>query len=335
MLSAIPGVEQIEMRRCKERGFCCGAGGARMWLEENIGKRVNMERMDEALGTGADVVSTACPYCMIMLDDAVRANDKQDDVRVLDLSQLVEESLGQPAAAGAAGRHVLRRGPRAGADYGHGLMRRRRGVTAGLGALAMGALTRARWRPGRSSAWASGPPAGAASTSTLSHFLLKSDEQPGYTVSGHPTTMTTAAGLVEGGPFSAKQTKSIINTLKQAGFVKAVEESTKSTGSNEGFSLVMQFSSPAGAQSGAALFLHLAQTGQAGSKPFTDQRGERRQGRHRHRQRRRVGQRVLVGGGLRVRLGPLRRHGGLGQDRRRPLETGIRSQAKRVGTTCP
>jgi Fe-S oxidoreductase len=94
VLSAIPGVEQIEMRRCKERGFCCGAGGARMWLEENIGKRINMERMDEALGTGADVVSTACPYCMIMLDDAVRANGKEDDVRVLDLSQLVEESLG-------------------------------------------------------------------------------------------------------------------------------------------------------------------------------------------------------------------------------------------------
>ena len=93
VMSAIPGVEQIEMRRCKERGFCCGAGGARMWLEENIGKRVNMERMDEALGTGADVVSTACPYCMIMLDDAVRANSKEDDVRVLDLSQLVEESL--------------------------------------------------------------------------------------------------------------------------------------------------------------------------------------------------------------------------------------------------
>jgi len=94
VLSAIPGVEQIEMRRCKERGFCCGAGGARMWLEENIGKRINMERMDEALGTGADVVSTACPYCMIMLDDAVRANAREDDVRVLDLSQLVEESLG-------------------------------------------------------------------------------------------------------------------------------------------------------------------------------------------------------------------------------------------------
>jgi Fe-S oxidoreductase len=102
VLSAIPGVEQVEMRRCKERGFCCGAGGARMWLEETIGKRINMERTDEALGTGADVVSTACPYCMIMLDDAVRAHNKEDDVRVLDLSQLVEESLGQLGGNGAA-----------------------------------------------------------------------------------------------------------------------------------------------------------------------------------------------------------------------------------------
>jgi Fe-S oxidoreductase len=102
VLDHIKGASQVEMKRCKERGFCCGAGGARMWLEENIGKRVNMERMDEALGTGADVVSTACPYCMIMLDDAVRAHDKQDDVRVLDLSQLVEESLGQPGGNGTA-----------------------------------------------------------------------------------------------------------------------------------------------------------------------------------------------------------------------------------------
>ncbi|MGO9456229.1 MAG: (Fe-S)-binding protein [Acidimicrobiales bacterium] len=93
VIDAIPGATQVEMKRCRERGFCCGAGGARMWLEENIGTRVNMNRTAEALGTGADVVSTACPYCMIMLDDAVRANAKEDEVRVLDLSQLVEESL--------------------------------------------------------------------------------------------------------------------------------------------------------------------------------------------------------------------------------------------------
>ena len=101
VIDSIPGAKQVEMGRCREKGFCCGAGGARMWLEENIGKRVNMERTEEALGTGADVVSTACPYCMIMLDDAVRANAKEDDVRVLDLSQLLEESMNEPVSVGA------------------------------------------------------------------------------------------------------------------------------------------------------------------------------------------------------------------------------------------
>jgi Fe-S oxidoreductase len=96
VLSAVPGVRQIEMRRCREKGFCCGAGGARMWLEEKIGKRINLERTDEALSTGADVVSTACPYCMIMLDDAVRERHEEDRVRVLDLSQIVEQSQGAP-----------------------------------------------------------------------------------------------------------------------------------------------------------------------------------------------------------------------------------------------
>jgi Fe-S oxidoreductase len=93
VLDSIAGVEHIEMKRCREKSFCCGAGGARMWMEESLGKRVNLERTDEALGTGADVVSTACPYCLIMLDDAVRARSREDDVRVLDLSQVVEASL--------------------------------------------------------------------------------------------------------------------------------------------------------------------------------------------------------------------------------------------------
>lgn len=74
-------------------------------MEETIGKRINMERTDEALSTGADVVSTACPYCMIMLDDAVRANNKEDDVRVMDLSQLVEESLSATATEAADSAH--------------------------------------------------------------------------------------------------------------------------------------------------------------------------------------------------------------------------------------
>ncbi len=103
VIDAIPGAHNVEMRRCRERGFCCGAGGARMWMEESIGTRVNVDRTLEALGTGADVVSTACPYCMIMLDDAVRANGKEDDVRVLDIAQLVEESMRVPEPAGLPG----------------------------------------------------------------------------------------------------------------------------------------------------------------------------------------------------------------------------------------
>ena len=64
-----------------------------MWMEENIGKRVNMERTIEALGTGANVVSTACPFCMIMIDDAVKAQGRGDDVSVVDISQVLEQSF--------------------------------------------------------------------------------------------------------------------------------------------------------------------------------------------------------------------------------------------------
>jgi len=93
VLSHIKGVKQVEMARCRERGFCCGAGGARMWLEENLGQRININRTDEALSTNADVISTACPYCMIMLDDAVKTRRKEESVSVLDVSQVLEKSL--------------------------------------------------------------------------------------------------------------------------------------------------------------------------------------------------------------------------------------------------
>ena len=97
ILAQVPGLRTEEMHRCKERGFCCGAGGARMWMEEKIGKRVNVERVDEALALDPDVVSTACPFCLVMLGDAVTAK-KQDgtareDVEVLDVSQLLLRSV--------------------------------------------------------------------------------------------------------------------------------------------------------------------------------------------------------------------------------------------------
>ena len=93
VLDSVRGATTIEMARSRETSFCCGAGGARMWREENIGKRVNAERAQEALATGADVVGTACPFCMIMLDDAVKGEGRGDDVTVLDISQVIERSF--------------------------------------------------------------------------------------------------------------------------------------------------------------------------------------------------------------------------------------------------
>lgn len=85
-----------EMPRHAERSFCCGAGGARMWMEEHIGKRINHERVDEALATNATTIATACPFCRVMVTDGV--NDRQEeagrsDVEVLDVAQVLLSSL--------------------------------------------------------------------------------------------------------------------------------------------------------------------------------------------------------------------------------------------------
>ncbi len=106
VIERVPGVESVEMGRCRERSFCCGAGGARMWLEEKIGKRINLERTDEALSTGAGVVSTACPFCMIMLDDAVKERQREDGVSVLDIAQILERSLPEKVPAAGEDRAV-------------------------------------------------------------------------------------------------------------------------------------------------------------------------------------------------------------------------------------
>ena len=97
ILDAVPSLTAKEMHRCKERGFCCGAGGARFWMEEKIGKRVNIERTEEALGLDPDLISTACPFCMVMLTDAVTAKQAdgtaRESVQVLDVAQILQQSL--------------------------------------------------------------------------------------------------------------------------------------------------------------------------------------------------------------------------------------------------
>ena len=99
-LISASGAKLAEMPRHADRSFCCGAGGARMWMEEHIGKRINHERVDEALATGATTVATACPFCRVMVTDGV--NDRQEaagreGVDVRDVAQLLLESLDRSA----------------------------------------------------------------------------------------------------------------------------------------------------------------------------------------------------------------------------------------------
>jgi Fe-S oxidoreductase len=107
IMEQVPGVRAQEMHRCKERGFCCGAGGARMWMEERIGKRINTERIDEALGTNPDTISTGCPYCLVMLGDAVSAKQSSGEasqsLEVVDVAQLLARSVRTPVAADGSG----------------------------------------------------------------------------------------------------------------------------------------------------------------------------------------------------------------------------------------
>ncbi|MGH2830677.1 MAG: heterodisulfide reductase-related iron-sulfur binding cluster [Actinomycetota bacterium] len=97
VLDSVPGLQKQEMHRCRRGTFCCGAGGARMWMEETEGKRINHERIDEALETNPDMISTGCPFCMIMLDDAVKDKVQQgtasEHLKVYDVSQILAQSV--------------------------------------------------------------------------------------------------------------------------------------------------------------------------------------------------------------------------------------------------
>lgn len=85
----------VEMKRSKAKGLCCGAGGGQMFKEPEAGKKdVNIERIEEALGTGADTIAVACPFCMVMMTDGVKNKEKEDSVRVLDLAELIAQAGG-------------------------------------------------------------------------------------------------------------------------------------------------------------------------------------------------------------------------------------------------
>jgi Fe-S oxidoreductase len=111
IIDAVPGTQAEEMHRCKSRGFCCGAGGARMWMEERIGKRINTERIDEALALDPDTVSTACPYCLVMLGDAVNAKkatgEAKQSLEVIDVAQLLVRSV-RTAPSGSTADHSVK-----------------------------------------------------------------------------------------------------------------------------------------------------------------------------------------------------------------------------------
>jgi len=86
--------ELVEMKRCKSNGLCCGAGGAQMFKEEEKGTtRINVDRTNEAIGTGATVIAAACPFCNTMMTDGVKLAEKEETVQVLDVAELVAASL--------------------------------------------------------------------------------------------------------------------------------------------------------------------------------------------------------------------------------------------------
>ncbi len=93
VVGSLAGIDLVEMPRNGTRGMCCGAGGARMWMEETVGKKVNVERAQEALRTGATRIAVACPFCWVMLDDGVKGEGR-DDVVVQDIAELLVEALG-------------------------------------------------------------------------------------------------------------------------------------------------------------------------------------------------------------------------------------------------
>lgn len=100
LASALGGAEITEMPRNSERSFCCGAGGARMWMEEKIGKRINVDRVEEAMSTGAKTIAVGCPFCSTMLTDGVNGKGAGEQVEVVDVASVLLRSVKPETPAG-------------------------------------------------------------------------------------------------------------------------------------------------------------------------------------------------------------------------------------------
>jgi Fe-S oxidoreductase len=92
-LDSVQGATRVEMAQSREQSFCCGAGGARMWMEESIGERINIRRAGEAIATGAEIIATACPFCSVMLHDGVQSGDSGSTAQVLDIAQILDATF--------------------------------------------------------------------------------------------------------------------------------------------------------------------------------------------------------------------------------------------------
>lgn len=105
LIGALPGVELKEMERSKEKSFCCGAGGARMWMEEKLGTRINMNRTEEALATGAERIAIGCPFCRVMISDGLTAKQSEgqgEEVEVVDVAQMLLAAVRRGQGGGEA-----------------------------------------------------------------------------------------------------------------------------------------------------------------------------------------------------------------------------------------
>jgi Fe-S oxidoreductase/nitrate reductase gamma subunit len=96
VVNALPGAELVEMRRNRNKSFCCGGGGGRMFMEETRGTRINRNRVTEAISTGAEVLCAACPFCMTMFEDGIRGEGAEETFQVKDIAELVAASMVKP-----------------------------------------------------------------------------------------------------------------------------------------------------------------------------------------------------------------------------------------------